>query len=76
MLVEPKARGQGIGARLVDECVSFAREKGYRKMTLWTNSILLAARHIYKKAGFRLVHTERHHSFGHALVGEIWELTL
>ncbi len=65
-----------IGARLVDECILFAREKGYRKITLWTNSILLAARHIYKKAGFRLVHKERHHSFGHALVGETWDLTL
>ena len=76
MLVEPKARGLGIGARLVDECILFAREKGYRKITLWTNSILLAARHIYRKAGFRLVHKERHHSFGHALVGETWDLTL
>ena len=76
MLVEPKARGLGIGARLVDECILFAREKGYRKITLWTNSILLAARHIYRKAGFRLVHQERHHSFGHALVGETWDLTL
>lgn len=76
MLVEPKARGLGIGVRLVDECVRFARERGYRKITLWTNSILVAARHIYKKAGFRLVHKERHHSFGHALVGETWDLTL
>ena len=76
MLVEPKARGLGIGARLVDECVRFARENGYRKITLWTNSLLVAARHIYKKAGFRLVHKERHHSFGHALVGETWDLTL
>jgi DNA-binding MarR family transcriptional regulator/GNAT superfamily N-acetyltransferase len=76
MLVEPKARGLGIGARLVDECILFATEKGYRKITLWTNSILLAARHIYKKAGFRLVHKERHTSFGHALVGETWDLTL
>jgi DNA-binding MarR family transcriptional regulator/GNAT superfamily N-acetyltransferase len=76
MLVEPKARGLGIGARLVDECILFARERGYRKITLWTNSILLAARHIYKKAGFRLVRKERHHSFGHALVGETWDLTL
>jgi len=76
MLVEPKARGLGIGARLVDECVGFARDNGYRKVTLWTNSILVAARHIYKKAGFRLVHKERHHSFGHALVGETWDLTL
>jgi len=76
MLVEPKARGLGIGARLVDECVRFARGVGYRKVTLWTNSILLAARHIYRKAGFRLVHKEPHHSFGHALVGETWELEL
>jgi len=76
MLVEPKARGLGIGARLVDECVRFARETRYRKITLWTNSVLLAARHIYEKAGFRLVHKERHHSFGHALVGETWDLTL
>lgn len=76
MLVEPKARGLGIGTRLVDECVRFARDTGYRKVTLWTNSILLAARHIYKKAGFRLVHRERHRSFGHALVGETWDLTL
>ena len=76
MLVEPKARGLGIGARLVDECVRFAGENGYRKITLWTNSVLVAARHIYRKAGFRLVHKERHHSFGHALVGETWDLTL
>ena len=76
MLVEPKARGLGIGARLVDECIAFSREKGYRKITLWTNSILLAARHIYTRAGFRLVHKERHTSFGHALVGETWDLTL
>ena len=76
MLVEPKARGLGIGARLVDECVRFARENGYRKITLWTNSVLVTARHIYKKAGFRLVQKERHHSFGHALVGETWDLTL
>ncbi len=76
MLVEPKARGLGIGTRLVDECVRFARENGYGKITLWTNSVLLAARHIYKRAGFRLVHKERHHSFGHALVGETWDLTL
>lgn len=75
LLVDPKARGLGIGSRLVEECIGFARRAGYRKITLWTNSVLLAARHIYQKAGFRLLHAEAHHSFGHDLTGETWEIS-
>jgi GNAT superfamily N-acetyltransferase len=76
LLVDPKARGLGIGARLVGECVRFARQANYRKVTLWTNSVLRAARHIYAGAGFQIVHRERHRSFGRQLIGETWELVL
>ena len=76
LLVEPKARGLGLGARLVEECIRFARRCGYKKMTLWTNSILLEARHIYQKKGFKIVETEAYHGFGHDLVSETWELEL
>jgi len=76
LLVDPAGRGQGIGQRLVAECISFARACGYRKITLWTQSILLAARKIYQDAGFKLVATEPHRSFGQDLIGEAWEREL
>ena len=74
--VEKKARGLGVGRALVEQCIQGARERGYSKMTLWTQSILVAARGIYKSAGFKLVATEAHHSFGQDLVGETWERDL
>jgi DNA-binding MarR family transcriptional regulator/GNAT superfamily N-acetyltransferase len=76
LLVDPKARGLGVGARLVDECICFARRAGYRKVTLWTHSVLTAARHIYEKAGFKLMRSEPHESWGRPVLSEHWDLEL
>ena len=76
LYVEPDVRGAGLGRRLTDECIAFAKAKGYSKLTLWTNDILHAARHIYQTAGFVLLSEEKHHSFGHDLVGQYWALDL
>ncbi len=76
LIVESWARGQGIGGRLVEECVAFARDAGYRKLVLWTNDVLVSARRIYQGAGFVLVSEEQHRSFGKELVGQFWELSL
>jgi len=76
LLVEPSARGHGVGTRLVDECLRFATRSGYKRITLWTNDILVAARRIYERAGFTCDRREPHHSFGHDLVGEYWSREL
>lgn len=76
LLVRPQARGLGLGGRLVDECIAFARDRGYRQLTLWTQSELLAARAIYRGRGFRLVASAPNQAFGKELVSETWQLTL
>ncbi|GIE90323.1 GNAT family N-acetyltransferase [Actinoplanes regularis] len=76
LLVTPGARGHGLGTRLVEECLAFARRSGYRRVVLWTNDVLVSARHIYQAAGFSLTDQAPHHSFGHDLVGQTWSLQL
>lgn len=76
LLVDPVARGRGLGARLTEECIRFARQSGYRSITLWTHQVLTAARHTYERAGFRLTSSEKRRSFGHDVVSEYWDLSL
>lgn len=76
LLVEPKARGKGMGKRLIDECIGFAKRNGYKKLKLWTQSILAEARHLYAKAGFNIVEQKPNKSFGQDLISEVWELPL
>lgn len=76
LLVAPAARGLGIGTRLVQQCLSFARQAGYRRVVLWTNDVLVSARRLYQAAGFTLTTQEPHHSFGHDLIGQTWTLEL
>ena len=76
LLIEPEARGLGLGKRLVSECISFSRAAGYRKITLWTHDVLVAARAVYQKAGFILISSEPNQAFGKSLNTEVWELKL
>lgn len=76
LLVTTEGRGLRLGTRLVEECLAFAREAGYEQVTLWTNDVLTAARRIYQSFGFQLADEERHHSYGHDLVGQNWTLDL
>ncbi len=76
LLVEPSARGLGLGRELVAECERFARERGYQRIVLWTNSLLLAARAIYQSTGYQMLTSQPHRSYGHDLVGETWQLDL
>ena len=76
LLVEPEARGLGVGTRLVEACVTFCREAGYEAVELWTQSVLVAARRIYERSGFTLIHSEPHRCFGADLIGETWKLVL
>jgi GNAT superfamily N-acetyltransferase len=76
LLVDPAARGRGLGTRLTAECVRFARQSGYRSITLWTHSVLTAARHVYERAGFVLTSSEKRRSFGQDVVSEHWDLVL
>jgi ribosomal protein S18 acetylase RimI-like enzyme len=75
-LVDPVARGRGLGTRLTDECIRFARQRRYQRITLWTHKVLTAARHVYERAGFRLTSSETRRSFGRNVISEHWDLAL